>query len=76
MTLKPSYQEIESVLIDEALSKYLNRPALSEDHTKCEIGDHDPFNKILSYDNKKLGVIKYIFPTSDNIEFTIRFVQV
>jgi len=56
------------------LEKYLNRPILPKDHENCETNDFDPYNKILFYERKKIGDIKYIIPKDGDIEYGLKFI--
>ncbi len=67
---------IETALIEEILGIYLGRAPQSSDHKKCITDDHDPYNKILSYDRMRLGTIKIVTPTEGNIEYSLKFIPI
>jgi hypothetical protein len=75
MDLK-DFEFIETALIEEILKIYLARAPQPNDHEKCITDDYDPYNKILSFDRKKIGTIKIITPTEDNIEYSLKFIPI
>ena len=74
MNLYLCFDDVESALIGDVLEKFLGRPAQLDDHAKCHTDEHDPHNKILFYDRQKLGIIKYVVPTVENIEYGLKFI--
>lgn len=67
------FQEVETKVVDTVLTKLLGRRPSVEDYKKCtrafREGDDSQYH--LSYDNMKLGIVKFILPSLANPSVTL-----